>query len=126
MDGTGVGLADGGECYLHGRKTRVRSIQIMVKNSVGSVKPAANVDRVFQRFAVPESSVWDQAFQGPGCVRLDSLPMSYYREQGPGRSPRTIKTITLPIRSATGLRKTLTLKHQQDSDAVGFNEYVWV
>ncbi|CUA76118.1 Lissencephaly-1 homolog [Drosophila mojavensis] [Rhizoctonia solani] len=44
--------------------------------------------------------------------------MLYWREPGQGRNPRIIKMITLPIRSANGLGKTSTLKHQQDYDVV--------
>ncbi|CAE6362326.1 unnamed protein product [Rhizoctonia solani] len=44
--------------------------------------------------------------------------MLYWREQRHGRYSRTIKMITLPIRSATELGKTSTPKHQQDCEVV--------
>ncbi|CUA76105.1 hypothetical protein RSOLAG22IIIB_06097 [Rhizoctonia solani] len=44
MDGTGVGLADVESVILYDGNTRVRFVQTVVKNSIGSAKIATNVD----------------------------------------------------------------------------------
>ncbi|CUA71575.1 Hypoxia up-regulated protein 1 [Rhizoctonia solani] len=111
MDGTVV-LADVESAMLHGGNTRVPFVQAVVKNAVGSAKLATNVN-------ADEACVLDTAFYGaPLCRQLRTRSITV--QDG---NRRTIKTIPLPIRPPTGIRKTSTLKHKQHFDVViGFKD----
>ncbi|EUC58906.1 HSP70 family protein, putative [Rhizoctonia solani AG-3 Rhs1AP] len=130
IDGTGVGLADVESVILHGGTTRVPFVQTVLKSTVGSAKLATNVN-------ADEACVLGTAFYGASLSRqfrtkpfkvqdavVREVYLSYTAEnKGKDGNPRTINTMVFPVRSATGLKKTLTLKRKQDFDVVvGFNE----
>ncbi|CUA71930.1 Hypoxia up-regulated protein 1 [Rhizoctonia solani] len=130
IDGTGVGLADVESVILHGGTTRVPFVQTVLKSTVGSAKLATNVN-------ADEACVLGTAFYGASLSRqfrtkpvkvqdavLREVYLSYTAEnKGKDGNPRTINTMVFPVRSATGIKKTLTLKRKQDFDVVvGFKE----
>ncbi|KAH7339157.1 actin-like ATPase domain-containing protein [Rhizoctonia solani] len=130
IDGTGVGLADLESVILHGGNTRVPFVQTVLKSSVGSAKIATNVN-------ADEACVLGTAFYGASLSRqfrtkpvkvqdavVREVYLSYTAEnKGKDGNPRTINTMVFPVRSATGIKKTLTLKRKQDFEVVvGFKE----
>ncbi|KAF8729281.1 heat shock protein 70 family, partial [Rhizoctonia solani] len=130
LDGTDVGLADVESVILHGGNTRVPFVQTVLKSTVGSAKIATNVN-------ADEACVLGTAFYGASLSRqfrtkpikvqdavVREVFLSYTAEnKGKDGNPRTITNVVFPVRSATGVKKTLTLKRKQDFDVVvGFKE----
>ncbi|KAB5591682.1 Hsp70 family protein [Ceratobasidium theobromae] len=130
IDGTGVGLADVESVIMHGGTTRVPFVQTVLKSTVGSSKIATNVN-------ADEAAVLGTAFYGASLSRqfktkpikvqdavVRDVYLSYTAEgKGKDGNLRTINTLVFPTRSATGLKKTLTLKRKQDFDVVvGFKD----
>ncbi|CAE6459280.1 unnamed protein product [Rhizoctonia solani] len=130
IDGTDVGLADIESVILHGGNTRVPFVQTVLKSTVGSAKIATNVN-------ADEACVLGTAFYGASLSRqfrtkpikvqdavVREVFLSYTAEnKGKDGNPRTITNVVFPVRSATGVKKTLTFKRKQDFDVVvGFKE----
>ncbi|CAE6350524.1 unnamed protein product [Rhizoctonia solani] len=130
IDGTDVGLADIESVILHGGNTRVPFVQTVLKSTVGSAKIATNVN-------ADEACVLGTAFYGASLSRqfrtkpikvqdavVREIFLSYTAEnKGKDGNPRTITNVVFPVRSATGVKKTLTLKRKQDFEVVvGFKE----
>ncbi|KAG9101171.1 lumenal Hsp70 protein [Ceratobasidium sp. 392] len=118
---TGVGLADVQSVILHGGNTRVPFVQTVLKSTVGSAKIATNVN-------ADEAAVLGTAFYGASLSKqyktkaikvtdavARDVVLSYVAEgKGKDGGPRTINTLVFPARSATGVKKTLTLKRKVD------------
>ncbi|KAF8594971.1 actin-like ATPase domain-containing protein [Ceratobasidium sp. AG-I] len=127
--GTEVGLADLDSIIMHGGTTRVPFVQTVLKSTVGSDKIATNVN-------ADEAAVLGTAFYGASLSRQfktkpvkvqdivgRDIYLSYTAEGKKDGNPRTINTLVFPVRSAAGLKKTLTLKRKADFGVtVGFKD----